>query len=168
MKKKVFGAVMGLALASTVLLNPVQKVSAMNDTTSHDCYVNGGALFVGQIEARIWVDTGSKFDATSSSWVFSKPSDIYIKNHVNTMTLASGGLGCEISCPYGGVSYSNGGKTAVMATGSVSGYSATYRGINSYGNSVSGIGWWVNCYSDQSLQLDGQQFNCGASVWKGL
>ncbi|KAB1435857.1 hypothetical protein [Candidatus Galacturonibacter soehngenii] len=168
MKKRLVKMFLGAAMTVSMLSAALLPVSAMNDTTTRDCYVSGGKTFVGTVESRIWAATGAKFDATSSSWVFKKPSNIYIRNHQNTLTLKSGGLGVSISCPYGGVSYSNGGKTAIMATGSVSGYDATYRGINSYGNSVNGVGWWVNCYSDQSLQLDGQQFNCSASVFKGL
>ena len=168
MKKKIYGLLLAATIAVSAFATTASEVSAMNDTTTRSCYVNGGNVFVGRIEARIWAATGSKFDATSSSWVFAKPSNIYIKNHKNTMTLKSGGLGVSISCPYGGVSYSNSNKTAVMSTGSLSGYNATYRGVNSYGNSVSGFGWWVNCYSDQELQLDGQQFYCGASCFKGL
>lgn len=150
------------------LLMTSNSAMAMNDTAKRDVYIMGKK--VANIEARIWASTGGVFDATSSSWV--NDSKVYIANHINEMKLASGGLNASITVPTKianiTVSYSNSNKTAIFTTKAVSGYSATYRGINTYSNRVSGFGWWVTCSSMQSLELDTQPFAITASCWKGL
>lgn len=168
MKKRTLGNIV-LTLALLVgLIGSSMTAMAMNDTATKDVYIMGKK--VATIEARIWAGTGATFDATSSSWITN--ANVSIRNHVNQMELAAGGLGVGISVPTPAgsisVSYSNGNKTATFTTRAVSGSSATYRGINTYSNRVTGIGWWVNCSSMQSLELDTQPFFITASCFKGL